>query len=117
MTRGPKLFDLNCGVCHKFSPTPERPDYPGCIKGPFKASDLANYASDKWIRGLLTTPNDPNYFGLTKLTGMTKWREKVDGERAEWLKENAEVGKKKIADQEEQFDLTGPWLAPQQRNR
>ncbi|MCI0638057.1 MAG: cytochrome b N-terminal domain-containing protein [Gemmataceae bacterium] len=126
-TKGPKLFEMHCGVCHKFSSSPDRLDYKGWvekevtptgqIKRVFKASDLSDFASQKWIRGLLENPGDPKYFGLTKLDGMKKWREKVNEARAEWLKDNAEEGKRRIAEQEEKFDLIAKWLAQQKLPR
>ncbi len=127
LTKGPKLFEMHCGVCHKFSPSPNRPDYKGWVEKEvtptgvivrvFKASDLADYGSEKWIRGLLDAPADPKNFGLTKLDGMKKWREKINEARADWLKDNAEEGKRRIAEQEEKFDLIAKWLAQQKLER
>ena len=81
-TRGPVLFQKNCATCHTYTPTDPKDEVNFVTNAETaKAGDLAGYGTEKWIRGLLEKPSDPKYFGRTKLTGMTKWRTKVDKER------------------------------------
>jgi ubiquinol-cytochrome c reductase cytochrome b subunit len=109
LTSGRKLFKENCAVCHNYSDDPTLE-----LKGPFKASDLSGWASEKWVRGLLENPGSDTYFGLTKLTGMKKWRGNIDAARAGWKKTDAaDVYKKKIAEQDAEFDLLARFLADQ----
>lgn len=112
VTKGPKLFEMNCGVCHTYTSSPQQA-YHTENKGPFKASDLSGWGTEKWILGVLDNPSDPKYFGLTKLEGMKTWRARVQSEREEWIKEDPVGGKKKIAEQEANFDLIARWLAQQ----
>jgi len=61
--RGGELFAANCAACHRFAGrnglgiVPDEPP---------TSSDLANYATPDWIRGLLTNPMDDKYFGRMK---------------------------------------------------
>ncbi len=109
MTRGRQLFKENCAVCHNYSDDPSLE-----LKGPFKAPDLAGWASEKWVRGLLEKPGSDSFFGLTKLTGMKKWRRNIDEARAEWkAKDDPKVYEKKVADQDAEFILLARFLADQ----
>lgn len=113
-TRGMDLFQNNCAVCHSFTPR-SGDSFEGFTKGEFKASDLGDYASEKWIRGLLENPGDGQYFGRTPLKGMMNWKKGI-------LKERKDADKKAIADEEAEFDQIAKWLAdqahpPEQRDR
>jgi ubiquinol-cytochrome c reductase cytochrome b subunit len=118
LTRGPKVFAKNCGVCHSFTPDPAHSDFAGFHKAgtQYKASDLAGFATEKWIRGLLENPGDDKYFGRTQLSGMKNWREKRNKERAKWLKNDGpEQGAAKIKEEDQAFDTIATWLADQSR--
>jgi ubiquinol-cytochrome c reductase cytochrome b subunit len=106
VTQGPKLFKKHCAVCHAFGA-----DEPGGKK----ASDLSGFGSEAWLRGLLANPGDPKYFGHTKLEGMKNWRARdVAKERAKWRKNDGdEEAKRKIADQDADFNTIAKWLAQQ----
>jgi ubiquinol-cytochrome c reductase cytochrome b subunit len=113
--RGPKLFETNCASCHTYTPADPKKD-PVKFNNPelkYKAGDLADYASEKWIRGLLTKPSDDAYFGRTHLNdtkhnGMVKWRSKLEKERKGMEKDD-------IAKQEAEHDLIAKFLAQQGR--
>ena len=111
-TTGHELFKNNCAVCHKFTARPDDP-FEGFTGGPFKAADLGDFASEKWIRGLLHAPDNPMYFGLTPLEGMKNWKAKVLAKRERLLKKDPEGAKKTIAKEEEDFDVIARWLADQ----
>jgi quinol-cytochrome oxidoreductase complex cytochrome b subunit/mono/diheme cytochrome c family protein len=117
-TRGKELFKTNCTVCHKFT-LPEPTDgFKGFIEGQFKAADLGRFGTASWVRGLLENPSDAAYFGHTKLQGMKNWRKKIDNLRAEWKKkESADVYAKKVAAQNDDFDLLANFLAEQSKPR
>ncbi len=102
---GYEQFKVNCAACHAFTPQ-KGDDFEGFTKGEFKASDLGNFGTEPWIRGLLNDPSDPKYFGRTKLKGMTKWKAGV-------LKERKGMQAKEIAEEEEEFDQVARWLADQ----
>jgi ubiquinol-cytochrome c reductase cytochrome b subunit len=65
-TRGPMLFADNCAACHRLGDEFRIGD---------EAPDLAEFASEAWIRELLRDPGNPRFFGRTKLTRMKKWVE------------------------------------------
>ena len=112
MTRGKLLFEKNCAICHKYTADKDDP-FGGFVEGKFHAADLGDYASEKWIRGLLDNPGDDKYFGLTKLSGMKRWRKGIERIRATAKKENAVVAAKSIAEEEAAFDVIAKWLADQ----
>jgi quinol-cytochrome oxidoreductase complex cytochrome b subunit/mono/diheme cytochrome c family protein len=72
MTAGKALFKQHCNTCHRYGDI-----FPA---GGLKASDLGGFGSPdeekrkKWIRGLLENPGHKDYFGLTNLKIMKKWR-------------------------------------------
>lgn len=116
MTRGVKLFETNCAVCHAYTASAEEkalgfggftketakePD-----KAKFTAADLGGWGTKEWIKGLLDNPNDPKYFGLTKLEGMKKWRKGVDRDRRKSKPED-------ITAEDQAFDTIAGWLAEQ----
>jgi ubiquinol-cytochrome c reductase cytochrome b subunit len=105
LTRGKKLFEDNCAVCHKF--TPRTGDaFEGFVKGKFKASDLGSFGTEEWIRGLLKNPGDDTYFGLTDLKGMKTWRKGIDRERKK-------MAAKEIEAQDKEFNVIAAFLADQ----
>jgi ubiquinol-cytochrome c reductase cytochrome b subunit len=111
-TRGWKLFVQNCAVCHQYSgAAPEALEKRSSAK--FKASDLAGFGNEQWIRGLLANPGDSKYFGFTDLNGMKNWRKKVDRAREKWKKDDP----KKIDEQRKELDLLARFLADQGKPR
>lgn len=67
IARGPALFAQNCASCHRF----DGHNGLGYIPDePPTSSDLAGFATRRWIRGLLADPSDDRYFGrMTKPDG------------------------------------------------
>ncbi len=57
--RGRRLFRRSCDSCHSLEGA-----------GGAKAPDLTGYLSRDWIDGLIRNPEDPRYFGKTKLHEM-----------------------------------------------
>lgn len=122
-TRGPKIFNAKCASCHDYS-TNEliHPKDKEKELAPKTASDLAGFGSYDWIRGLLTNPADPKYFGLAKgkirgddgkeeelaLTGMSKWRKNIERDRKGY-------DKKEIEEEEKAFDAIARLIADQAR--
>jgi ubiquinol-cytochrome c reductase cytochrome b subunit len=107
LTRGSKLFEMNCAVCHKYTVRPGELNLPGFTKGPFKASDLGDWGGYEWTRGLIDKPGDNKYFGLTTLKGMKTWRSKLEKER-----KKLEMTKEDIDQEEQDFDTVAKWLDP-----
>ena len=106
-SQGPKLFKQHCAVCHAYAGLND-----GNAK--HKASDLSGFGTEAWVRGLLTNPGDPKYFGHTKLEGMKNWRAKVNKSRDKWRKTDGAVqADKKIAEQDADFATIAKWLAAQ----
>ena len=115
LTRGKKLFEQNCAVCHKYTADPTE-GFEGFVNGKFKAPDLGGFATEKWIRGLLENPGDEKYFGLTKLRKMKKWRAEIESQRKEWKEtDSPEVYKKKVKEQDEEFNILARFLAEQRQ--
>ncbi|HEX3314093.1 MAG TPA: cytochrome b N-terminal domain-containing protein [Gemmataceae bacterium] len=106
VTRGPKLFEMKCAVCHTYVPADPAKDALKFNDPKAKASDLAGYGTEKWIRGLIEKPSDPKYFGRTKLDKMTKWRARVD-------KERKNMDKDEIAKQDAEYDAIARFLPRQ----
>jgi quinol-cytochrome oxidoreductase complex cytochrome b subunit/mono/diheme cytochrome c family protein len=109
-TRGRELFKM-CAACHSYTKDGggdefAEPNKEGDKVEPvvFKASDLANFGTEKWIRELLRHPEHPHYFGRTKLKGMTKWAEN-------WRATVKELPKEKADEAERDLDLLAAWLA------
>jgi ubiquinol-cytochrome c reductase cytochrome b subunit len=97
VTRGPKLFEAKCAVCHTYVPTD--PDAKVKFDNPnATAGDLAGYGTEKWIRGLLNDPSSPRYFGRTKLEGMTEWRQGI-------VEARTDMKPDEVKKQEADFDL------------
>jgi ubiquinol-cytochrome c reductase cytochrome b subunit len=108
-TRGRIRFEQYCAVCHKFTADPARDGFKGFLEGKVKASDLGDFGSVAWVRGLLKNPSDERFFGLVELGGMKGWRKKIDAERAEWKKTDPQ----KLGKQDAEFDLLARFLADQ----
>lgn len=96
-TAGADLFKVNCASCHTFGTRLGDPRTA-------TASDLEGFGSKEWIVGLLTTPNDPRFFGRTKLKEM-----------ANWVTRTRERQKGNLAQLEQQFDDVAAWLASHPR--
>jgi ubiquinol-cytochrome c reductase cytochrome b subunit len=94
LTEGKKLFGQHCAVCHTYGDEFEN------VKP--TASNLENFGSQHWIRGLLENPAGPEYFGHTKLRRMKNW---VDTTRSKARKDGKEV------ELEKEFDAIASWLA------
>jgi quinol-cytochrome oxidoreductase complex cytochrome b subunit/mono/diheme cytochrome c family protein len=100
------------------------------------ASDLGDFASEAWIRGLLKDPMNVKYFGLVKrpetndegkvingpdgkpnmvhaLTRMKAWREGIDVTQEKWKFND----KQRIDQQEKEFDDIARWLADLRKPR
>jgi ubiquinol-cytochrome c reductase cytochrome b subunit len=106
LTKGYKLFETNCAVCHKYTAAKGDP-FGGFTKGKFTASDLGGFGTEEWIRGLLNNPGDPRFFGLVDIDGMKKWRKGIERTR----KKNGD--QEAVAREEKDFDLIAKWLADQ----
>jgi mono/diheme cytochrome c family protein len=108
LTKGHELFKTRCAACHSFTTrSGEKGDkFEGFVKGDFKASDLGDYASEPWIRGLLEDPSGAKYFGRTELKGMKKWKASV-------LKARKKMSKDDIAKEEADLSQIARWLAEQ----
>jgi ubiquinol-cytochrome c reductase cytochrome b subunit len=98
LTQGPKLFQQHCAVCHQHGD--DFTDEVGHTQ--YTASDLKNFGTAQWIRGLLSDPSDPRYFGRTNLTTMANWVKRTKANEARKGKD------KELA---AQFDLIADWLA------
>ena len=65
-TRGAAVLDAKCLGCHQFG---------GRGMGEVSASDLKNFGSKEWIRGLLEKPDSDAYFGKSpENDGMIEWK-------------------------------------------
>ncbi len=116
LTTGRKLFEVKCGVCHGF--TAQESDKFESMTGGKTASDLGNFGTKEWVRGLLKNPMDNHYFGLVKrdevdadgkkakIEGLTtmqqNWRAGIDKAR--------KAGKVDAAAQDKDFDKIAEWL-------
>jgi ubiquinol-cytochrome c reductase cytochrome b subunit len=105
LTKGHELFQANCAVCHSFS-LQKDDEFKAFPKGNPKASDLGDWGSETWVRGLLNNPSDLKFFGNTELKGMKGWRKGVD-------KERKKMGAKELAEQDADFDTIARLLADQ----
>ena len=124
-TAGQKLFQQKCGSCHNF--TAKDGDHFESMTDGKAASDLGDFASEEWVRGLLKNSMDAKHFDLVKkaakdddgkpvqvhaLTGMRGWRSLIDAKR-----KGDNWDEKKVAAQEAEFDLIAKWLADQRKPR
>jgi ubiquinol-cytochrome c reductase cytochrome b subunit len=115
LTKGHALFETNCASCHSFTTQPGDP-FKGFTKGDFKASDLGNYGTSAWIRGLLENPSGPHYFGRTDLNGMKGWKAKLLKKRARLKKDDPKEAAAAIATQEKELDTIAKWVADQAKS-
>lgn len=113
LLRGESLFKQNCAVCHNFSVDVPEGDFKGFHDKDSKAPDLGSFGTEKWIRGLLEDPKDKKYFGSTKLTGMIKWRKRIEEDRDDWKIQDKAGAAKKIAAQDAELDKVARFLAEQ----
>ncbi len=100
LSRGRDLFGRNCAVCHNY--TGEFEDNPSRIG---TASDLAGFGTKEWIRGFLTDPDSPHYYGRTRFKG---------GRMSRFA---AEAHKKGDSQIEADFDAVAEWLASHPRGK
>jgi quinol-cytochrome oxidoreductase complex cytochrome b subunit len=112
LTRGPMRFQLYCAGCHSYTPADKDAVHFSDPKVKYNASDLGDYATEKWIRGLLEKPADEKYFGRTGFTRMKGWRRNIDRAR-EQLKKNDPDAIRKIAQEDAEFDAIAKFLAQQ----
>jgi ubiquinol-cytochrome c reductase cytochrome b subunit len=67
LTQGHSLLERRCLGCHAFE---------GKGTGTQTASDLKQFGTREWIRGLLANPASVRYFGKAKkLDGMSEWKQ------------------------------------------
>jgi ubiquinol-cytochrome c reductase cytochrome b subunit len=97
MTEGKRLFKLNCATCHTHD-DPTVKEKTMNLKP--TASDLTNWGTKEWIKGLLSDPNGDKFFGRSHLK---------DGKMAKWVLGAA--GKKAAPD----FDAISEWLGSNPR--
>jgi ubiquinol-cytochrome c reductase cytochrome b subunit len=114
LTKGREVFEKNCASCHAFTPKADEPIEGFPRNKDRKASDLGEWGTEKWIRGLLNDPADPRYFGgLEQLTGMKKWKQRVLAAREKLRKKKPAEADELIAAEEKELDQVATWLAEQ----
>lgn len=93
-TKGAALFAAKCASCHRY----EGHDGTGKIATEAAtASDLANFGTRDWIRGILTEPAGEKNFGATK--NLTEIGDRfTKGEMAQWVEDS--VTSKNVTEQE-----------------
>jgi ubiquinol-cytochrome c reductase cytochrome b subunit len=109
LTHGQRVFKANCASCHAFTPRAGEGELIEVLPRTKdrKASDLGDFASAKWIRGLLENPGDEKYFGgIEQLDGMKEWKDSIKEVRATMAPADIEK-------QEKEFDDIANWLARQ----
>jgi ubiquinol-cytochrome c reductase cytochrome b subunit len=94
LTEGKRLFGQHCATCHTYGKEFENAKP--------TASNLENFASQEWIRGLLTNPASSEYFGHTKLRRMSNW---IDTTRSKARKDGKET------ELEMEFGQIAGWLS------
>jgi ubiquinol-cytochrome c reductase cytochrome b subunit len=94
LTKGKELFGQHCANCHTYGEEFED-------KKP-TASNLKDFGTKEWIRGLLDNPASPAFFGHTKFRRMNNW---VESTRSRARKDGKE------AELEKEFDEISNWLA------
>lgn len=105
LTRGPELFAAHCATCHRFNGH----DGLGAVPAePADSSDLAGYASQGWIRGLIEDPMADRYFGrMTKPNGQPA-HTRMERVVADLRKENQQESARR--ELEENFDAVAAYL-------
>ena len=67
LTQGSSILEQRCLGCHVFD---------GKGTGTQTASDLKDFGTRQWVRGLLENPASPAYFGTVKnFGGMKEWKD------------------------------------------
>jgi len=91
MTQGWRLFKTNCASCHSAIGREEEETKPG-EKPKTTAADLADFGTKEWVKGMLTEPEGPKFFGNTQLKGgkMVGWVKARQAEAANSAKKKAE---------------------------
>jgi quinol-cytochrome oxidoreductase complex cytochrome b subunit/mono/diheme cytochrome c family protein len=77
LAHGRKILETKCLGCHYFGGKGvESPGADGLpAMSPQTASDLQDFGSRAWVRGLLENPKSPRYFGkVPQLGGMERWK-------------------------------------------
>ena len=76
LTQGQAVLEQRCLGCHVFD---------GKGAGTQTASDLKDFGSRAWVRGLLENPEAATFFGKAKVGGMAEWKKssklKAEGTR------------------------------------
>jgi quinol-cytochrome oxidoreductase complex cytochrome b subunit/mono/diheme cytochrome c family protein len=114
LTRGNEVFKTNCASCHAFTVSKEEEEKYGWYglesyprNKDRKASDLGNWGTAAWVRGLLANPADPHYFGgMEQLDGMKQWKEDVQAERGS-------MNEQQIKEKDKEYDQIAAWVADQ----
>jgi ubiquinol-cytochrome c reductase cytochrome b subunit len=111
LTKGQEVFKMHCATCHAFTPTEDDRQKYNLEELPRtndrKASDLGDWGTAQWVRGLLANPADLHYFGgMEQLDGMRQWKEDI-------LAEREGKSKEQLKQQEEGYDQIAAWLAEQ----
>ncbi len=98
LTRGKELFGQHCAVCHNYGDE--------FHKDKATASDLKDFGTREWVRGLLKDPDSPHYFGNTPLKTMSKFVERA---------KKAADKKKAVPELEAEWDRIADWLGSHPR--
>jgi ubiquinol-cytochrome c reductase cytochrome b subunit len=88
-TRGAAIFAMKCAGCHRYDGHDGKGKVP---KDTATASDLGDFGTRAWIKGILTDPVSPRHFGPTQNNPDVGERF-VKGEMAEWVGDNVASGK------------------------
>lgn len=87
-TQGPKIFAAHCSQCHRF----DGHDGLGVVSADAAtAAELGDFGGREWLKGFLTNPADPKYFGATangKYNGEPIGDRFTAGEMADWSSSN-----------------------------
>ncbi len=111
MTQGPRLFAAHCATCHRFDGHDALGRTPA---EPATSSDLGGFASRDWIRGLLTDPMSPRYFGLMR----TPEGDPAHTRMARFIRERTESADEEMLRQiSADFDAVAAFLANQSGER
>ncbi|MGE3315047.1 MAG: cytochrome b N-terminal domain-containing protein [Planctomycetaceae bacterium] len=87
-TRGRVIFKENCAQCHRYNGTDGAGHEPAAAA---VASDLGKFGSREWLKGFLTNPAAPEYYGATtggNFNGEPIGAKFTEGEMADWSKSN-----------------------------
>ncbi|MFN0053161.1 MAG: cytochrome b N-terminal domain-containing protein [Planctomycetales bacterium] len=104
-TAGPEVFQRNCSQCHTF----DGHDGTGRPIEKPTASDLGGFGTREWIRGFIVNPSGPQHFGPTvngAFNGVPNGDKFVNGQMAQWAKENVPNMKEREIDAVVEFLLS-----------